>query len=840
MTMTLKSDLLAEDLLASDILLVDDNPINLKTLTSILTGRGYQVRTAINGDLALNTIRKIIPDLIILDIRMPDMDGYQVCQHMKEDERYRHIPIIFISALAESQDKVRAFQAGGVDYLTKPFETEEVLARVETHLRLSALQKELETQNAQLQEEIGARKRTQDALRIAYDNLEDRVAARTVELARANEALNRSEEQFRNTFEQAAVGIVHASPEGRFLRLNQRFCGIVGYTQEELCTLTFQDITHPDDLYLDVTNTNQVLEDKIKTYSIEKRYLRKDGSVVWVNLTVSLVREESGEPKYLIGVVQDISQRKETEKELAIEKERLDVTLRSKERLANALRSIGDAVISMDMNGRIILFNTVAEGLTGWSQSEAEGKFLTDVFHLIHEDTREHCEDPVASVMETGTAIDLARNTVLVAKDGRGKLIAGNIVPMRDADDKPIGLIMVCRDITEKHRVEEELQKASKLESIGLLAGGIAHDFNNILTAVIGNIALAKMFISSEHEIYESLVEAENASLQAKSLTYQLLTFAKGGSPIKKIVSIAGLIKDWTAFALKGSKINCTFAIPEDLWPVEIDGGQISQVINNLIINADQAMPKGGTIRIEVKNRSIAEDRTVHGLILPEREYIEISIQDQGYGIPKENLNKIFDPYFTTKQTASGLGLTTSYSIIKSHGGFLTAESEQGIGATFFIYLPALSQEMMRIKEAPAKAKTERKLLAGKGRIMVMDDEEMVRKMLYRILTMLGYDVDLVKDGAEAIDFYRKAQKSGQPFDVVIMDLIIPGGMGGEETIKKLIEIDPHVKAIASSGYSSDPIMANFRGYGFKGCLAKPYDPQILSQKLADVIKKNA
>ncbi|MEW5802009.1 MAG: PAS domain S-box protein [bacterium] len=1019
MTKTGKSDILQRD-----ILIVDDNPVNLKTLTSMLTGRGYQVRTAISGELALKTVQKSIPDLIILDIRMPGMNGYQVCQYLKLDAQYCHIPVIFISALTESQDKIHAFEAGGVDYITKPFETEEVLARVETHLRLSALQRELEIQNEHLLEEINERILAQNALRRSYDKLEERVVDRTRELAKANadlnqkikqhkqaeeelllnksrfetlyklsqmanepeqvikdfaleesvrmtgsqigylfflnedetvltihawskeaweqchvpekqvvykveeaglwgeavrqrkpvitndyeapsslkkgypeghtpikrhmniplidngkivlvagvankkeeyndtdvqqltlimdgmwriiqkkkieKALKESEVHFRSTFEQAAVGIAHVSPEGRFLKLNQRFCDLVGYTQEEMLAFTFQDITHPDDLFIDLENMNQVLEGKIKTYSMEKRYLRKDGSVVWVNLTVSLVREASGEPKYFIGIVQDISQRRETEKELAVEKERLAVTLRSKDRLADTLRSIGDAVVTMDMDGRIVLFNAVAEGLTGWSRQEAEGKFFADVFHLIHEDTKEPCQNPLEIAMETGTTVDLVRGTVLMAKDGRGKLIAGNIVPMRDAQGNPTGLIMVCRDITEKQKVEEELQKASKLESIGLLAGGIAHDFNNILTIIIGNIDLAKMFISSEHAIYRPLVEAKQASMRAKSLTHQLLTFAKGGAPIKQIVSIAELLKDWTAFALKGSRIGYTFAIQEDLWPVKVDERQISQVINNLIINADQAMPEGGMLAVQAKNRDIAEESIVHALRLPKGKYVEISIQDQGYGIPKENLNKIFDPYFTTRKTGSGLGLTVSYSIIKSHEGYLTAESEIGVGTTFYIYLPAFPQEITAVKKAPAeKEEILKEPLAGRGRILVMDDEDMMRNMLYQTLTFLGYDAALAKDGTEAIDLYRKAQESDRPFDAVIMDLIIPGGMGGEETMKEIIKIDSNAKVIVSSGYSSDPIMANYREYGFKECLVKPYDPHILSQRLDRVIKGN-
>jgi len=265
-------------------------------------------------------------------------------------------------------------------------------------------------------------------------------------------------------------------------------------------------------------------------------------------------------------VVERTQELQRANQKLAIEKERMAVTLLAKERLVNTLRSLGDAVITMDMSGRIVSFNIVAEELTGRLQTEAEGKFLPDLFHLIHEDTREQCKNLLESVIETGKATDLADHTLLIAKDGREKMIAGNIVPVRDTKDHPVGLVMVCRDITEKHMIEEEIQKTSKLESIGVLAGGIAHDFNNILTAVIGNLSLAKIFIRPEDKVYKQLDEVQKASLQAKSLTHKLLTFAKGGTPIKKITSIVPLIKDSTGFALKGSNARCEFSISGNLW----------------------------------------------------------------------------------------------------------------------------------------------------------------------------------------------------------------------------------------------------------------------------------
>jgi CheY-like chemotaxis protein len=382
-------------------------------------------------------------------------------------------------------------------------------------------------------------------------------------------------------------------------------------------------------------------------------------------------------------------------------------------------------------------------------------------------------------------------------------------------------------DITERKKMEEELLRAQKLESVGLLAGGIAHDFNNILTTILGNVSLARMQVNPEDELFDLLREAETASTRAQTLTKQLLTFAKGGAPVKEIVQIKDVIKDSSLFVLRGSKSGCEFSIAEDLWPIDVDVGQISQVIDNIVINANQAMPKGGIIQVAAENL-IIEDR--HGLPVKPGRYIRISITDQGVGIAEKHLLNIFDPYFTTKQEGSGLGLATTYSIVKKHDGHITVESRLGVGTTFHIYLPASD------KAVPEKAET--RPIKGQGRILVMDDEAPLRKMVGRMLKNLGYESEFAKDGAEAIRMYKEAQESEKPYDVVILDLTIPGGMGGKEAINKLLEIDPEVKAIVSSGYSDDPVLANFQEYGFKGTMPKPFESLSLGKVLFEVLQR--
>ncbi|HMK48684.1 MAG TPA: ATP-binding protein [Thermodesulfovibrionales bacterium] len=390
-----------------------------------------------------------------------------------------------------------------------------------------------------------------------------------------------------------------------------------------------------------------------------------------------------------------------------------------------------------------------------------------------------------------------------------------------------VGQVMTVATLQSKMNQWNEMLKAQKLESLGVLAGGIAHDFNNILTSIMGNISLIKMGANPGEKIFARLSAAEKASMRAVDLTQQLLTFSKGGAPVKKTTSIAEIIRDSAGFALRGSNVNCEFHFPEEALPVEVDEGQISQVINNMVINANQAMPEGGTIVISAGIVSPGEEQRT---LLPDDNYVMISIEDHGTGIPKEHLSNIFDPFFTTKQKGSGLGLAVSYSIIKNHDGHISVESELGIGTTFRIYLPSSQKQIASIDRG------EETPIAGKGNILIMDDEEIVRDAVGEMLEDLGYTVTFAKDGAEAISLYKDAKESGLPFDVVIMDLTVPGGIGGKEATKELSTLYPDIRAIVSSGYSQNPVMSDFRKYGFVGVITKPYKIRQLSEELDRVM----
>ena len=526
--------------------------------------------------------------------------------------------------------------------------------------------------------------------------------------------------------------------------------------------------------------------------------------------------------KYALERQRDINNRKSIEKALFEEKERLSVTL----------SSIGDGVIATDTEGNVVLINRIAERLTGWSHADAMGRFIEDVFFIVNVESGEKETSPVSKAINANNIVGLESGTVLITKGREGcRYVSASSSPIRDRDGIIIGVVLVFRDITELKKLEEELLKVQKLESIGVLAGGVAHDFNNLLTSIMGNISLSSLPDISDEKVKQRLFQALKACHKAKDLSTQLLTFSKGGAlENRTVMSLEKVIRETANFTMSGSNIDFKFVVADNLWSVEIDEGQISQVISNMLINAAQAMTNEGKITIKIEN---AEAKKEKGIPLEDGKYVKTTITDEGIGIPKEYLSRIFDPYFTTKQTGTGLGLSTSYSIIKKHGGYITVESELHVGTKFVVYLPAKGSPVsVEVKSDPS-------IKQGRGRILIMDDKIEVREAAGEMLSHIGYEVEFAKDGSEALKHYKRAKMEGEPFDMVIMDLTVPGGMGGKEAIEKLLLYDPGVKAIVSSGYSSDPILEKYKKYGFKGVLPKPYEMGKLSDVLYGVLAEN-
>lgn len=663
----------------------------------------------------------------------------------------------------------------------------------------------------------------------AKNSLEDRVAARTAELrqeisqrAKAEEALRVSEERYRHIYNAPNEAIfIHQYPDGQILDVNQAALEMFGYgsleeiKQEDIGSLSSGEA--PYDLAHGAEKVALAYSDGPQTFPWRTK--RQDGSLFWAE--VGLRASQFGEQQYVIAIVRDISERHEAAQALAAEQERLAVTL----------ASIDEGVITTDISGGITLINRRAENITGWHKTEAAGKQLSAVFNIINKKNDAAPINPLRKVLSAGQIISLAEQTDLMAQDGTQRSIAGSASPIRDRQGNIIGVVIVFRDVTAENRRKEELIKARKLESVGLLAGGIAHDFNNLLAAILGNINLALLYTSPEEKSHPLLKEAENSSLRARHLTNQLLTFAKGGEPIKELTTITDVIQDSVSSALGTSRIRCSCNFANDLWPLRIDRDQIRQVIENIITNAKDVMPPEGVIKIDVTNISAEECRQQK--LSPTHAGIMIKLQDQGPGIAPNLLPKIFDPYFSTKEGGNGLGLAICHSIITKHNGALRASSTPGQGSTFTIYLPAEKNS----PQAPQQEEPPTTPAPYRQRVLIMDDEEVVQTITKRMLEHLGYEVSLALDGEEAIALFRQGLEQKSPFDVIIMDLTIPDGMGGKEAIKEIHGLAPQAKVIVASGYSNDPIMANYAQYGFAAALVKPFQLNDLNTLLTRVLQ---
>ncbi len=758
------------------------------------------------------------------------------------------------------------------------------------------------------------------------------------------EALVQSEERMRLFFERQLVGMAITSPTKGWMQVNDKLCQMLGYTREELAQLSWDMLTHPDDLAQDLAKFNRLLSGEIDDYSIEKRFIHKNGSIVHTNLSVGCVRNPDGSVDYVLALLEDITSRKllglkREEDQLFLQtildsitdfifykdknsiflgcndayasryvglpKERIighsdrdfipdqelvkkyyesdrqamesgtplrfkpwitqangqkilvevlktpfydatgqvagvigvarDITehhlaleaiTREKETAQRYLDIAGVMFCALNKAGEIILINKKGSQILGYNDDELLGQNWFDV--CLPESVRETVKRVFALQMAGNLEpVEFYENSV-ITRDGEERLVAFHNTLLHD-ENGVSGVLFSGEDITDQRLAQDELLKSQKLESLGVLAGGIAHDFNNILTGIMGNISFASMSLDKPDKAQKLMENAEKASLRAASLATQLLTFAKGGKPIKRRVMVRPILEESLSLSLRGANVKGIIEIPESLHSIEADEGQLSQVFNNLIINAVQAMPGGGTLLVKAGNlTSEAREKA----LLPPGEYVMVSFADQGCGISEEDQKKIFDPYFTTKVGGSGLGLASAHSIISKHGGRVDVSSEVAKGSTFTVYLPSLgpavaNQQASKVPQVAARHKD--------GTILLLDDEELIRLLTADILEHLGYKVRTCINGEEAIKLYKTAKDAGMPFSTAILDLTIPGAMGGLEAAQNILEYDPAASLIVSSGYSNDPVIAEYKHYGFKAAIIKPYNVESIKGVLVEL-----
>jgi PAS domain S-box-containing protein len=632
----------------------------------------------------------------------------------------------------------------------------------------------------------------------ARNDLEQKVQDRTAKLSE-------SEERYRMIVDTALEGIITIDLQGTIVLANGRMAEMLGRTREEILGRSILSFVHEDEVKDHEKHLSMKQRGKASHY--ERRFRKKDGSVIWTSATATPLFNEEGTVRGSSGLYTDITERKRTEEALS----------RSEELMRSVLDSVDEELIMVDRDFHILLANRVYCNQVKASLESVIGEHCYEVSHKITRPCYEAGEEcAVDRAFGTGEPQTVYHKHPDDAENMRYMEIKA--FPLKDAAGNVVSAIESINDVTERYLLEVERIKTHKLEAIGTLAGGIAHDFNNLLQGVFGYVSLAKLSAGNGEKSVSALEQAEKALHLSVKLSNQLLTFSKGGKPVKQTLDLRPVIENAAKFALSGARSDYRLAADDDLWMTDVDGGQISQVIQNMVLNADQAMQDGGMVEIRAKNVN-APDRDLPKS-LQQGRYIQIAIQDHGCGIPEPMLIRIFDPYFTTKEKGSGLGLATSYSIVKNHKGLIDVQSEIGKGTTFSLYLPAASQERM---VEPVLPKVE-KVSPRTARVLLMDDEQVIRIVTGEMLKELGHTVELAAHGAETIEKYRNAMKSGKPFDAVILDLTIRGGMGGAETVEELLKIDPEVKAIVSSGYSDDAVIASYQEKGFKTFLKKPYN----------------
>ncbi len=674
------------------------------------------------------------------------------------------------------------------------------------------------------------------------------------ERQQAEQQLRASETRYRNLFEQSPIAIIEQDYSGVcdwFENLRSQnitdLSGHLDQNPDELAqmlrsvsivdtnreTLRLVRATSKDDLVarLDEVFTPDAYAARRETFlSLWSGKAQVEGEITLRRLDGVLRRvffrwwmpeqDTTGRRGHTQIVLVDITDIRTVEAELAAERERLRVTL----------RAMAEGLLTTDTDGIVQFINEAAERMTGWTAGSAIGRHVDELAQLRHEKTLALSTIPLGRSIAEHRVVEFPRQTSLIGRNGVSSLVDGRCAPMHDLSGRAIGAVAVFHDVTERARYEAELLRSSKLESVGILAGGIAHDFNNLLTVVMGNVTLAMLDSTINDAVGRWLEEAERGVLRARDLTQQLLTFAKGGEPVRKTVRLPEVVREAAEFALHGAKVRCEFDMAPDLWPADVDKGQVGQVVQNLVINATQAMPEGGIIRVAIRNEDNPQRGTLN--LLPQGQYLRLSIADSGVGIRADHLARIFDPYFTTKQSGSGLGLATVYSIVRKHLGHIEVDSVLGKGTTFTIWLPAAPHDQ------PPPTETNTTLPNMTGRLLFMDDEATICQMAKTLLGRLGFTVVTAPDGSSAVAAYKEAKKSNAPFRLVIMDLTVPGGMGGLEAMEELRVFDPEVVAIVSSGYSSDPVMANYRNHGFRGMVPKPYKIADLARAIRTVLSE--
>jgi len=623
---------------------------------------------------------------------------------------------------------------------------------------------------------------------------------------------------YRQILDAIADMVLVKGADSRILWANKAFCDYYGMTNEQLHDLidaSFNEVDYTAQYIRDdahVYNTGEVLDIP------EEPVTRHDGLVQIFHTVKSPILDPEKHVLMTVGVSRNITEQKRAKEDIqryqqhleGIVEERTLELSRVNQNLSTILASLTEAIVALDRNGGITQVNPAAESMLGGTDIDLLGKLVGDVIDFEPESPELRDAFDWIVLAESSRSIE----GYLRTKTKR-HMISIQALPLVDGSNEINGTVLVMRDIALEREVAGQRLRHQKLESLGLLAGGIAHDFNNILAGILGNISLARAEVRQNKNTDPLLEQAERACQRAQSLTRQLLTFARGGAPVKKNISVLGLVREAAELALAGSYCRLELTSGTNVSNVLADEGQLAQVINNLVINANQAMPGGGQVTIHIGNVTVTE---ADKLALPLGHYVRITVRDHGQGIHAEHLDRIFDPYFTTKAKGSGLGLASVHSIMKQHDGHIMVSSRPSFGTQFSLYLPAVDPESDLSKPLPTATKNGNAL-----RVLVLDDDEGVRSVMRSMLSILGHNVTVVGSSADAFVAIETAAAEGYPFEAIFVDLTMPDDLSGKEVIERIRARDTVTKIIVMSGYSTDPVMANYEAYGLSARLPKPF-----------------
>lgn len=771
------------------ILIVDDTPTNLEMLLDLLEAAGFKVVVAEDGESAIALAEYAPPDVILLDILMPGIDGFETCRRLKANPATQEIPVIFLTAVSDNVDKVKGLNLGAVDYITKPLNHEEVLARVNTHVRLQNLTRQLTAQNERLEKEIQHRQQVEE------------------EREQAFQALQRSEAQVRRLIESNIIGVIFSHLDGRITDANDAFLQIVGYDRADLQAgkVNWQTLTPPEYAHLNQAAISELTKSGAFS-AFEKEYLHKDGHRIPVLVGGALLDEA----QQTVGFVLDLTEHKQAENKIREQAALLNITT--------------DAILVRTLDSKIQYWNKGAEYVYGWSCEEAIGQSANQL--LYRPDLVKQLELAQESLIECGTWQGELHQ---VNKQGKEIIVASRWTLMRDTQGHPQSVLTVNTDITEKKQLESQFLRTQRLESLGTLAGGIAHDLNNILTPVLATSQLLQLKFPNADERSQQLLEMIEANAKrGAALVKQVLQFARGVEGEQAPVQIQHLIYEVKQIAEKTfpKSIELRTYVEPDLWLVSGDTTHLHQLLMNLVVNARDAMPNGGLLTISAENVFVDEHHARSYLDAAVGSYIRLTVKDTGTGMPADIADRIFEPFFTTKEMGkgTGLGLSTVRGIVKSHRGFIDVLSKVGEGTEFRVCLPAITASISPSMESSHSPKGDAEW------ILVVDDETAILQATKCSLEAYNYRVLIANDGIEAISLCARYKHQ---IAVALVDMMMPL-MDGPTTIQNLQKIDPQIKAIAVSGFVANDKLKE--ASGIKGFIAKPYTVQDLLQMLQTVL----